>query len=821
MTLHSVPPKRCTACKWFSCLCRKVFESEMTLRSAPSKRCTACKWFACICRKVSELDEIEFSSCSNQALIPNLGLEEKKLSNHESENKSNSISIISDEEHSGDDIAKNMVDKFISDVGSHKENAEFATDNFDRLKETAGEDIANNILTDILSNVVLHKENTDLMSNILSEILSYVEGDDGKVNDCPDSIEFLMKYAKQRCSNCFISHMPLNRRCLERRKKMEAVYIDPEPNKVTVENDDVTLKMHQLDGLSDELDEIFNPCVPPSLGTVDCDDMTLFHTVNLFRGFYDIWHHYDTHSLCDHKRNKSSKTSCCMFCMIRSFSIRVNEVKIKGGRKIIKPMEIFSELPNVLPNSESSIEATFIFLLIKMLQDVTQFPAEMLVEKPKCGTSLKISSIIDCDSMEIPSCSGLEETVKFCLRTKVDCNCSEDCLISDLSNINILVFKFTDCRQMIMENQVNIYGHQFLYVCHLEKKDLQYRSNFIWDSNMYGVEDDKTLTASTIISNNVQFVVLTKLDKSSKSSLSPFKYDSKALNQFSRRAQLFLDPSKAEKAKQKQIEYDAVRDKTDKRKEYHKGIDAVRNKTEERKEYNKGIDAVRNKTDERKEYKKGFDAVRDKTDERKEYHKGIDAVRDKTDERKEYKRNFEAVRNCMEDRKRMRRNSAQEIKSKKLLENYDIDTGFNIKCCCCLQYKGIDMGHSIEKLNEEEHSLYLLLSDFSISKDQKYYVCVYCYRKIRQGKMKPTSQKELFLVPNIPDTLRHQLLESCQFKDTIFSDVNRFGDNILAQRYIFPNRLEQFLLKLILPFIRIANCRRGRYFTVMYFPVCS
>ena len=52
----------------------------------------------------------------------------------------------------------------------------------------------------------------------------------------------------------------------------------------------------------------------------------------------------------------------------------------------------------------------------------------------------------------------------------------------------------------------------------------------------------------------------------------------------------------------------------------------------------------------------------------------------------------------------------------------------------------------------------------------------------------------------------------CTFKESSSSSTS---DNASYEReYLKLNRLESYLLKLVIPFIRIAHCPRGRYFKV-------
>ena len=172
--------------------------------------------------------------------------------------------------------------------------------------------------------------------------------EDGHINPGLDAVSFLVKYAKQRCKRCFISHMPKHKWCNKHKPKEDRPLL-----KISCETEkyfqkDPNVKMIQLDGLDDDIGLEFDTTVPHCLGTVDCHDETMFFVLNLFRGFEKVWNNFSSHHLCDYKRT-ASRNHCCTLCLVRSFSIRVNEIKTKGGKRMIKPNEVFSELLSILP----------------------------------------------------------------------------------------------------------------------------------------------------------------------------------------------------------------------------------------------------------------------------------------------------------------------------------------------------------------------------------------------------------------------------------------------------------------------------------------
>ena len=151
-----------------------------------------------------------------------------------------------------------------------------------------------------------------------------------------------------------------------------------------------------------------------------------------------------------------------------------------------------------------------------------------------------------------------------------------------------------------------------------------------------------------------------------------------------------------------------------------------------------------------------------------------------------------------------------------MLETIDIETGFNYKCCCCCQYKGLATCHTIETLREEQQESFLFLNSLTISKDKKFYICIQCKNTIKSGKMSPKQMRQFKILETFPTELEEKLRRECHFQDLLLANQERFGESRLSKKYLFPNKLEDFLLKLVIPYLRIGHCPRGRYLQVFY-----
>ena len=72
----------------------------------------------------------------------------------------------------------------------------------------------------------------------------------------------------------------------------------------------------------------------------------------------------------------------------------------------------------------------------------------------------------------------------------------------------------------------------------------------------------------------------------------------------------------------------------------------------------------------------------------------------------------------------------------------------------------------------------------------------------------------MFSFANFPKNLIQKLKEKCKIRDDDLSSRFKECKEASERRSLKLNRLEAFLLKLVIPFIRIAHCPRGPYFKV-------
>ena len=77
----------------------------------------------------------------------------------------------------------------------------------------------------------------------------------------------------------------------------------------------------------------------------------------------------------------------------------------------------------------------------------------------------------------------------------------------------------------------------------------------------------------------------------------------------------------------------------------------------------------------------------------------------------------------------------QKKKKECLLKEFECDTGFQLICCNCNQYKSKSVSIKVEKLSLELQEKYLIKDEgVNMSKDGNFYICKTCYENIKMAK---------------------------------------------------------------------------------------
>ena len=126
-------------------------------------------------------------------------------------------------------------------------------------------------------------------------------------------------------------------------------------------------------------------------------------------------------------------------------------------------------------------------------------------------------------------------------------------------------------------------------------------------------------------------------------------------------------------------------------------------------------------------------------------------------------------------------------------------------CCSYVEWKLVNSCRSIDKIPTEKIVKFLIENDLTINADGRFYVCLTCKASIDRNTEPKKAQKEILGFLSFPSELTEMLKLNCTPKSqTERNDQNR-NDLML-------NRLEDYLLKPVITFIRIGHLPRGRYF---------
>ena len=128
------------------------------------------------------------------------------------------------------------------------------------------------------------------------------------------------------------------------------------------------------------------------------------------------------------------------------------------------------------------------------------------------------------------------------------------------------------------------------------------------------------------------------------------------------------------------------------------------------------------------------------------------------------------------------------------LKNLKCDTGMDFVCAICVELRSRSSCVSVLKLDPELQCKFLIDAEITKSKDGKLYVCNNCRSSVEKGKEPSRAMYEFLGFLDYPLDFKKLLETKCQ-------DPSK----------IELNRLEDFLLKLAIPFIRIAHLPSGSY----------
>ena len=133
-------------------------------------------------------------------------------------------------------------------------------------------------------------------------------------------------------------------------------------------------------------------------------------------------------------------------------------------------------------------------------------------------------------------------------------------------------------------------------------------------------------------------------------------------------------------------------------------------------------------------------------------------------------------------------------KEEQLMNQINTDTGFESICAVCCEFKSSSVTVDLDTLTRSEIDKYAWRIDRNKEIDGSFSVCDTCRKAIRKGETpKKVQNPQLTDFPNA-------------FMDQVVKILGRENPKL--------NKLEGFLLKTVIPFIRVAHCIRGPHFQV-------
>ena len=255
--------------------------------------------------------------------------------------------------------------------------------------------------------------------------------------------------------------------------------------------------------------------------------------------------------------------------------------------------------------------------------------------------------------------------------------------------------------------------------------------------------------------------------------------------------------SKEDRHKSKEDRHKETSQRKDDR---HKSKEDRRKETPQRKD-----DRHKSKEDRHKETPQRKD---DRHKSKEDRHKETPQRKDDRHKSKEDRHKSKEDRHkSKEERKEYRKIYQKKYNQRKLENGILNDTGMDLICCSCVEWKSVASCKSIDKIPSEKAVKYLVETDLTQNSDGKFYVCETCKTSIDKNIEPRRAQKEILGFLSFPAELKKVLEIHCKPK-------NEEERDDAEQKYLKLNRLEDHLLKQVIPFIRIGHLPRGQYFQV-------
>ena len=128
-------------------------------------------------------------------------------------------------------------------------------------------------------------------------------------------------------------------------------------------------------------------------------------------------------------------------------------------------------------------------------------------------------------------------------------------------------------------------------------------------------------------------------------------------------------------------------------------------------------------------------------------------------------------------------------------------------------------GGKDKRFTDEEEKQYLVKDpNFNISLDGQYHVCLTCLNQIKKKKKPKRNDRDFLQYYDFPNNFFDEVKEKCSHEkklqnEILLNDGLRISESLHEEHRL--NKLEQFIFKNPIPFMKIANCKMGRYLKVL------
>ena len=616
-----------------------------------------------------------------------------------------------------------------------------------------------------------------------------------KITAPQNILDYIMQNAKQHCKRCFIDHTPLPRWCSK-----------------YMENNKTKGKCQQLPTSkirSSETSSIQRLCgggrpkviKPPKIRVLSPENRRINVLGTIFRSFNKYWFLYDHHEKCPFIEGV-----CCEFCSIRSISQRLNERK---REPFIQPHEI--------QNVEEDVHLDDLLgnCIIKMSERFNEFSINQALHLicEKCGQTHKTEKgplvIIDVDNEKGDLCTEIENYIN-----RAEICCKKEDQKGEIHEDQMFIFiMLQKSKKVDVQSRYKIKDKEYLYLSHVQESkingEIVYKTHFNYNELMlHQNECEVVLSDHEEMENNVKLIVLARKVHFLDSKIEPYN-----------------DKSGIGKNKRKQA-----------REQYEKSDHGKKiRKQYETSDHGKHIRKQYEESDHGQNTRKQYEESDHGQHTRKQYHESdygkkirhMYAISKKRFESKSrYVESYHGKQTIKQyEGSTKGKQTRINFESRRILNNYESDTGFNIICCSCNEYKSqqscvniLLRGEKGNRFTEEEEKEYLIKDpNLNISLDGHYYVCKTCLNQIKNKKKPKRNDCDVLQYYDFPQHLFDEVKEKCNKERELQSEVLLNSNLRISKSSVDEyrlNKLEQFIFKNPIPFVRIANCKMGRYLKV-------